>query len=84
MMTEVRTIHLPTGARVAALPTPGTLETPFGRATLTVERRGDAVVVGSELALERSRVAPHEYPAFRAFCAKADALLAQRLAVTVP
>ncbi len=83
LVREERTVHLPAGARAAALPPPAAIDSPFGRLVLRVEDREGAVVATSELTLSRSRVTPAEYGAFRAFCAQVDAALAQRLAVTL-
>lgn len=82
LVREERTIHLPPGARVSDRPVPASIESPFGKLTVTVEDRADAVAVTTEVTLDRSRVSPAEYPAFRAFLARVDATLTQRLGVT--
>jgi hypothetical protein len=76
---EDRTIRIPAGHDVAALPEGGRLESPFGVFALTVTREARSVSVHSELTLARDRVEASEYAAFRAFVQRADAILRQRL-----
>jgi tetratricopeptide (TPR) repeat protein len=72
-------IKLPPGLRVVAAPTPQRIETPFGRASVEVDSAPGKVVVRTRLALDRVRVPPAEYAAFRAFCEAADRAFGQRI-----
>jgi cellulose synthase operon protein C len=75
---EERTVTLPKGMRVSARPDGGEAKSPFG--TLTLQVRGDdrTIEVRTALELSRDRVSPDEYPAFRKWVERADALLRQR------
>ena len=57
------------------------LESAFGRFHLDVRREGGLVRVRSFLDIERARIAPDEYPRFRAFLSEIDAILQERLLV---
>jgi hypothetical protein len=78
---EERTIKLPAGMKVRSIPTDVSLDTPFGTVVLEAKQEGAKVVVKSQLALKKQRVAPSEYAAFRDFCQKADDALSQRVVV---
>lgn len=77
--TDERTIKLPPGMKVERLPDPVKIDTPFGKVELVAEAQPGKVVVKSSIALEKSRISPSEYAAFRSFCEAADNALAQRL-----
>lgn len=80
---EVR-YRLPEGARIVSTPASRTIASRFGQFTLSVdETRQGAVGVRSALVVEKSRIEPAEYPAFRAFLRETDALLAEHLIVEV-
>ena len=74
-------LKLPAGVDVKSAPAPARLETPFGTATLEVERAGGKVTVKTKLVLSVSRIAAADYPAWRAFCEDVDRTFAQRLVV---
>ena len=82
---EELTYRLPSGWRVQ----PGGLgadaarevESAFGRFHLDVSADGDVVRVRSFLDVSRARVAPDEYPRFRAFLGEIDAVLQAHLVV---
>jgi tetratricopeptide (TPR) repeat protein/transglutaminase-like putative cysteine protease len=79
-MVRWRIIHQPPSGSVAAEPPAGgRVESPFGRAWLQFERRGDALAVDAGLRLETHRVAAAQYPAFRDFLGRVDRLLSQRV-----
>lgn len=77
-------VHLPPALRVHRLPAARTIETPFGRFTLTAtEQRGatGSVTIKSDLRIDRHRIAQADYAAFRRFCTEVDAAVAQELVV---
>ena len=82
---EELTYHLPPGWRLL----PGGLgrdaareiASAFGRFHLDVSADGDVVRVRSFLDVARARIAPDEYPRFRAFLGEIDAAIAERLIV---
>ena len=76
--------RLPDGAEVVRAPASRKIASRFGEFTLTLEdtRRG-VVAVRTALVVDKSRIEPSEYPAFRAFLRDTDALLAERLIVEV-
>jgi hypothetical protein len=57
------------------------IESAFGRFHLDVTTDGDVVRVRSFLDVARARIAPDEYPRFRAFLGEIDAALSARLVV---
>jgi cellulose synthase operon protein C len=75
------TIHLPPGAKVRSVPTSSKAATRFGWYTLDVESDPGLVRVKTVIALTRTRIAPSEYPTFRAFCEQVDRALGQRATV---
>lgn len=74
-------IQLPPGMKVHSAPPAVRAENEFGRYSVEVETRAGTVVVKSRLALKVSRVDNARYPAFREFCAAADAAFSRRLVV---
>jgi transglutaminase-like putative cysteine protease/tetratricopeptide (TPR) repeat protein len=68
----------------AAAPATRVVESPFGRFRLEVGVEGDVVRVRSTLDVTRARIAPADYPRFRAFLAEIDAALDGRLAIVPP
>ncbi len=75
------TIRLPAGMRLKHAPPAKTLASPFGRLELRVEPAPGKVLVRAKLALEKTRIAPGEYAAFRAFCEEIDRAFAERVVV---
>ncbi len=79
------TVQLPARFAVHRLPEPKTVESPFGRFTLTIEQQpgktGIAVKAKSELRIDRHRISASDYPAFRTFLSEVDSALSQELVV---
>jgi hypothetical protein len=75
--------RLPEGARIVRAPTSRTVSSQFGEFKMTLESHGSGVQVRTALVVNRSRIEPAEYPAFRAFLRDTDAVLAERLVVDV-
>jgi transglutaminase-like putative cysteine protease/Flp pilus assembly protein TadD len=67
-----------------AAPPARVVESPFGRFRLEVGVEGDVVRVRSSLDVTRARIAPADYPRFRAFLGDIDAALDERLAIVPP
>ncbi len=82
---EEVTYHLPAGWRILDGGLGGEggreIESAFGRFHLEVSAAGDVVRVKSFLDVARSRIAPDEYPRFRAFLGEIDAALQVKLVV---
>ncbi|NOY93175.1 MAG: DUF3857 domain-containing protein [Deltaproteobacteria bacterium] len=76
---EERTIRLPAGFRPGRLPTGGVAESPFGKLSLSVEANGRSILARTEFEVRRDRIPPDEYPAFRAWVERADALLREQI-----
>ena len=65
------------GLRLAGLPATAEVSTPFGVAKRTVETAADgSAVVAVQLRFDATRVSPADYPAFRRFLGRVDALMA--------
>ncbi len=79
---EELVFRLPAGWEIASLPPSRSAESPFGRFQLEVsaERPGE-VRVRSFLDVTEHRIAPADYPRFRAFLGEIDAALAGRIAI---
>jgi hypothetical protein len=75
------TVKLPAGAKVLRAPQGDSVESPFGTFSLSVEKNGATVHVKSSLTIKTLRVRASDYPQFRAFCERVDAILGQRLAI---
>jgi tetratricopeptide (TPR) repeat protein len=75
------TVHLPAGATFKHVPEDKIVKTPFGRAEISVERSATKIVVRSKLRLDRTRIKPEEYAAFRQFCEEVDRTLGDRVVV---
>jgi cellulose synthase operon protein C len=74
-------IKLPSGATVKHSPEDRELASPFGKLELKVEKAQGKLVVRSKLRLEKTRVTPAQYPAFRAFCQDVDRALGERVVI---
>ena len=79
---EELTFRLPAGWEVASLPPSRSTESPFGKFQLDIatERPGE-VRVRSLLDVTQHRIAPADYPRFRAFLGEIDAALAGRISI---
>lgn len=72
--------RLPPGVSPLRLPQSRSLESPFGRFTLSVKREGAAVVrVRATLDVRRHRIPAAEYPQFRRFLVDVDGALGERI-----
>jgi tetratricopeptide (TPR) repeat protein len=70
---------LPKGFSASELPADVSVKSPFGAVALRYHAEGDALVAEGEVALGISRVAPAEYPAFRAFLGRIDRALGRKI-----
>jgi transglutaminase-like putative cysteine protease len=82
---EELTYRLPAGWHLlsggAAGPSAREIQSAFGRFHLDVSADGDTVRVRSFLDVARARIAPDQYPRFRAFLGEIDAAIEERLLV---
>lgn len=76
-------IRLPPGAKVKSAPASSEASGPFGSYGIEVDSSAGAIRVKTGVTLARTRVAPGEYPAFRAWCEQVDGVLGQRVTVTL-
>ena len=77
--------RLPAGWQlVRGTPPPRTIESPFGRFTVTIEVDGTLVRVRSALDVTQARIAADDYLRFRGFLGEIDAALAQPLVIAPP
>jgi tetratricopeptide (TPR) repeat protein len=76
---ESWTLRLPAGLKVRSVPAAAAVNSPFGRFLLRVERAADTITVESQLTIDKSRIAPRDYAAFRRFCEEVDAAAAPRV-----
>lgn len=78
-------VQLPPPLRARRLPVARTIESPFGRFTLTVSEQrgatGSTLTMKADLRVDRHRIAQADYAAFRRFCTDVDAAVAQELVV---
>ena len=78
---EQRNVRLPAGATLEPLPSGGEVDSPFAKLTVRYERQGDVVRVRTEWIMRTDRVSVADYPAFRSFVERADALLRERITI---
>ncbi|HEY0706964.1 MAG TPA: DUF3857 domain-containing protein, partial [Polyangia bacterium] len=81
---EERLVYrLPPGWSAVEVPSPARLTSPFGSVNVTVEsiEGGRALRVHSRIAITQNRIAPGEYPAFRAFLGQIDRALRRTIAL---
>jgi transglutaminase-like putative cysteine protease/Flp pilus assembly protein TadD len=83
---EELSYRLPPGWRLTAGSPPARrlIEGPFGKFTLDIEIDGAVLRVRSSLNVERARIAPEDYPRFRAFLLEVDAALGSPIGVSPP
>lgn len=72
-------IGVPEGMEVEELPPSREEHSPFGSFSVHYGVEGGKILVRRELILSSTRIAPAEYPAFREFLARVDALEARRI-----
>jgi hypothetical protein len=80
---EALRYELPTGYQVFSAPKSQIVTSPFGQFELRVvpSPDGKRIEIESTLRVEKARIEPAEYPAFRAFLSDTDAILSDRLVV---
>jgi len=78
---EERIVTLPQGMVATELPKGGEARSVFGRLKLDVRGEGRTVRATTEFSVDRDRVGPEEYPAFRRWVEQADLLLRQRIGI---
>ncbi|MFK8003071.1 MAG: DUF3857 domain-containing protein [Polyangiales bacterium] len=76
---ESRSIRIPRGATVSALPSGGEARSEFGSLTISYTRQGQNIIVRCVFELATHRVSAEDYPAFRRFIQEADVLLRERI-----
>ncbi len=76
-------VRLPPGAKVKSAPSSARGTSPFGRYEVAVESAATSLHVKTTVTLTRTRIAPSEYAAFRAWCEEVDRALGLRATVTV-
>jgi len=72
-------VILPEGAEILELPSSEEWETRFGVFRLRVSAEGGRLVVSRDFELSTGRVSPEDYPDFREFLRRVDALAAPRI-----
>ncbi len=70
----------PEGFRPGGAPAPEKIESPFGSARISFERKEGGIEVRAWFRLEHDRVRAADYPAFRRFLGDVDRMLGRRLA----
>jgi transglutaminase-like putative cysteine protease len=78
---ERRTIRLPAGATVSALPPAAQIDTPFLRLQFEAERQGNTIVVNRVLTYKVDRVPVAQYAVFRDACQRIDDALGRRATI---
>jgi transglutaminase-like putative cysteine protease len=77
-------VALPDGLVPPTLPAPVDEVGPLGRLRLVYRPEGGRLVVEGEVILEKARVTPAEYPAFREFLGRVDRALSRRVVLAPP
>jgi cellulose synthase operon protein C len=77
-------VSLPAGWRVAEVPEPVSLETPFGAFQIRYRQDGGALVGEGQVTLAGGVVAPADYPAFRGLVSAIDRAFARRVRIAPP
>ncbi len=78
-LDDTWTVKIPAGLKVKVLPEATTLSTPFGSLLVEAAEAGAKVTVHTRLTLDKTRVVPADYGAFRAFAEAADRALGARV-----
>jgi hypothetical protein len=79
LLEETIRVAPPPGWRVERAPAAAQLSAPFGAYRREVKRAGADLEVKQTVRLDRIRVEPAEYPAFRAFLLQIDRTIAERI-----
>jgi tetratricopeptide (TPR) repeat protein len=74
-------IKAPSGNAVKQTPADKTLQSPYGRLELKTETGPGKATVKVKLRLDKTRIPPAEYEAFRKFCEEVDRALGERVVV---
>jgi cellulose synthase operon protein C len=73
--------RLPKGARIVRQPSARKIASDFGEFTLATQATQDGIAIRTVFIVNRSRIEPEGYVAFRAFLRDADAALAERVVI---
>jgi transglutaminase-like putative cysteine protease/predicted Zn-dependent protease len=76
------TVHLPAGTKVKSAPASSNASGPFGTYSVEVEITPGSLHAKTVVTLEKTRISPAEFPAFRAWCERVDRALGQRATVS--
>ena len=74
-------IKLPAGATLKHAPEDREVASPFGKLEMKVEKTQGKLVVRTKLRLEKTRISPAQYEAFRTFCQDVDRVLGERVVI---
>ncbi len=80
-LDDTWTVKLPASAQLKHAPESKRIESPFGRLEITVEQQPGKLVARSKLRVDKTRIAPSEYGAFRKFCEDVDRALGERVVI---
>jgi len=72
---------LPSGWSAGPLPSPVSVDQPFGSFEVVYEAKGDSLTAEAHIALKKARIGLSDYPAFRDFLSQLDHALARPLHV---
>ncbi len=78
---ERRVVRAPAGGAITELPDGGTVESQFGRLVMRVTPGTSEATIETHLEVVVDRISVESYPAFRAWCEQADALLRSRISI---
>lgn len=76
-------IKAPPGNVIKQTPGDKSIQSPFGRLDMKTEVSQGKATVKVKVRLEKTRITPAEYPAFRGFCEEVDRALGERIVVGV-
>lgn len=79
---EERVIRAPAGFTLGEVPAGGEARSDFGSLSMTVEQNGREVTTRTEFSITQDRISPDDYPAFRQWVERADAILRPRVHLT--
>jgi tetratricopeptide (TPR) repeat protein/transglutaminase-like putative cysteine protease len=75
-------VAVPKGFQLVNLPGADTVESAFGLARISFERKGEEILVRASFRLNQNRIQAADYPAFRRFLGEVDGVLGSRLTFT--
>ena len=79
---EERVVRAPRGFTIGEVPAGGEATSEFGSLSVSVEQSGREVTARTEFSITRDRISAEDYPAFRRWVERADAILGQRIHLT--